>query len=161
MKFKDHFNKNPSQNFNKNSKVLKNLKQFKKPQKLGQRSCKCMIKMKENIIPDEEQRSWDRKWSEEDEKLEFLGVERRREVCLLREIEEIWDKNRENPIYRKIINLDRLRAIEKLSRFKTRLLAIKELIRSYRGSKERFSEQRSLMDRGSQWGDRKFLDWSN
>ena len=46
MKFKDHFNKNPSQNFNKNSKVLKNLKQFQNPQKLGQRSWKCMIKMK-------------------------------------------------------------------------------------------------------------------
>ena len=30
MKFKDHLNKNPSQNFNKNSKVLKNLKQFQK-----------------------------------------------------------------------------------------------------------------------------------
>ena len=44
MKFKVHLNKNPSQNFNKNSKVLKNLKQFQKPQKLGQRSCKCMIK---------------------------------------------------------------------------------------------------------------------
>ena len=36
--FKDHFNKNPSQNLKKNSKVLKNLKQFQKPQKLGQRS---------------------------------------------------------------------------------------------------------------------------
>ena len=46
MKFKDHFNKNPSQNFNKNSKVLKNLKQFQKPRKLGQRSWKCMMKMK-------------------------------------------------------------------------------------------------------------------
>ena len=46
MKFKDHFNKNPSQNFNKNSKVLKNLNQFQKPQKLGQRLWKYMIKMK-------------------------------------------------------------------------------------------------------------------
>ena len=112
MKFKDHFNKNPSQNFNKNSKVLKNLKQFQKPQKLGQRSWKCMIKMKKKIIPDEEQRSWDRKWSEEDEKLEFWVIERRREVCLSREIKENRDRNRENPIYRKIINLDRSRAIE-------------------------------------------------
>ena len=46
MKFKDHLNKNPSQNFNKNSKVLKIFKQFQKPQKLGQRLWKCMIKMK-------------------------------------------------------------------------------------------------------------------
>ena len=46
IKFKDHFNRNLCQNFNKNSKVLKNLKQFQKPQKLGQRSWKCMIKMK-------------------------------------------------------------------------------------------------------------------
>ena len=45
MKFKDHFNKNPSQNLTK-LKILKNLKQFQKPQKLGQRSWKCMIKMK-------------------------------------------------------------------------------------------------------------------
>ena len=30
MKFKDHLNKNTSQNFNKNSKVLKNLNQFQK-----------------------------------------------------------------------------------------------------------------------------------
>ena len=46
MKYKDHLNKNPSQNFNKNSKVLKNFNQFQKPQKLGQRSWICMIKMK-------------------------------------------------------------------------------------------------------------------
>ena len=56
-------------------------------------------------------------------------IERRREVCLSREIEENRNRNRENPIYRKIINLNRLRAIEKLLRFKTRLLAIKELLR--------------------------------
>ena len=31
MKFKDHFNKNQSQNFNKNSKVLKISNNFKKP----------------------------------------------------------------------------------------------------------------------------------
>ena len=41
----------------------------------------------ESIIPDEEQRSWDQKWSEEDEKLEFsvFGSERREK--LLREID--------------------------------------------------------------------------
>ena len=38
-------------------------------------------------------------------------------------------RNHEAPIYREIINLDRIRAIEKLLRFKTRLLAIKELLR--------------------------------
>jgi len=69
-------------------------------------------KDEEKIIPDEEQWSWDRKRSEEDEKLEFWMIERRREVCLSRKIEENWDRNRENPIYRKIINLDRSRAIE-------------------------------------------------
>ena len=69
-------------------------------------------KDEKSIILEEEQRSWDWKWSEEDEKLEFLVIERRREVYPSREIEENWDKNRENPIYRKIINLDRSRAIE-------------------------------------------------
>ena len=106
-------------------------------------------KDEESIILDEEQRSWDRKWSEEDEKLEFWVIKRRRKVSLLREIEENWDRNRENPIYRKIINLDRSKAIKKLSRFKTCILAIEELTRSYQGSNERFSQQKSLMDRGS------------
>ena len=45
-------------------------------------------KDEESIILDEEQRSWDWKWSEEDENLEFWVIERRREVYLSREIKE-------------------------------------------------------------------------
>ena len=57
MKFKDHFNKNPSQNFNKNSKVLKNLNQFQKPPKVRSKIMKIHDKDEESIIPDDEQRS--------------------------------------------------------------------------------------------------------
>ena len=90
-----------------------------------------MIKMKKRSYQMRNEDLETEKKSEEVEKLEFWVNERRREVCLSREIELNRDRNRENPIYRKIINLNRLRAIEKLLRFKTRLLAIKELTRSY------------------------------
>ena len=136
-------------------KILTKTQKFEKSQKISKtpkvrsKIMKMHDKDEESIIPDEEQRSWDRKRSEEDEKLEFWVIKRRREVCLSRGIEENWDRNCENPIYRKIINLDRLRAIEKLSRFKTCLLAIEELTRSYRGSTKRFSQQKSSMDWGS------------
>ena len=40
----------------------------------------------ESIMLDEEQRSWDRKWSEEDEKFEFWVFGRRKEIILSREI---------------------------------------------------------------------------
>ena len=68
----------------------------------------------ESIILDEEQGSWDRKWSEEDEKIEFWVFGRRRETFLLREIGEKRDKNREDPIYRKSQFLDGSRGIENL-----------------------------------------------
>ena len=118
-------------------KILTKTQKFEKSQtisktpKVRSKIMKMHDKAKESIILDKEQGSWDRKWSEEVEKLEFWVIERRREVCLSREIEENRNRNRENPIYRKIINLNWLRAIEKLLRFKTRLLAIKELTRSY------------------------------
>ena len=38
MKFKDHLNKNPSQNFNKKLKNFEIFQPISKPQKLGQRS---------------------------------------------------------------------------------------------------------------------------
>ena len=57
MKFKDHFNKNPSQNFNKNSKVLKNLKQFQKNPKVRSKIMKMHDKAEESIILDKEQGS--------------------------------------------------------------------------------------------------------
>ena len=119
-------------------KILTKSHKFWKSQKISKtrkvrsKIMKMHDKDEESIIPDEEQRSWDRKWSEEDGKLEFWVIERRREVCLSREIEENRDRNRENPIYRKIINLDWSRAIEKLLRFKTYLLAIEEQRKSYR-----------------------------
>ena len=69
-------------------------------------------KEEESIIPDEEQRSWDRKWSEEDEKIEFWVFGRSGEAFLSREIGEKWDRNHEDPIYRKSQFLDRSRAIK-------------------------------------------------
>jgi len=115
MKFKYHSNKNPSQNFNKNSKVLKNLKQFQKPQKLGQRSWKCMIKMKKVSYQVRNKDLETKKEVRKMKSLSFWVTERRREVCLSREIGENWERNCDNSVYRKIINLDRSRAIEKLS----------------------------------------------
>ena len=57
MKFKDHFNKNPSQNFNKNSKVLKKFQPISKTPKVRSKIMKMHGKDEEKIIPDEEQRS--------------------------------------------------------------------------------------------------------
>ena len=57
MKFKDHLNKNPSQNFNKNSKVLKNLNPISKAPKVRSKIMKMHDKDEESIITDEEQRS--------------------------------------------------------------------------------------------------------
>ena len=83
------------------------------------------------------------------------GLEREKwvwEVKSLKSVEwdqgsEIW--NRDGSLYRNLIKLDRSRAIKKLLKFKTRVLSIKELTGSYRGSNKRFSQQRNSMDRGS------------
>ena len=48
MKLKDHLNKNPSQNFNKHSTILKNLKIFQKSQNLG---LNAWIMREKEIIP--------------------------------------------------------------------------------------------------------------
>ena len=42
MRFWTHLNENPSQNFNKNSSILKNPKIFQKPQNLRFKNMKCM-----------------------------------------------------------------------------------------------------------------------
>ena len=51
MKFKDHLNKNPFQNFSKNSKILKNPKNFQKPQNLGLNAWNAWIMREKEIIP--------------------------------------------------------------------------------------------------------------
>ena len=64
-------------------------------------------------------------------------------------------RNHEAPIYREIINLDRTRAIEKLLRFKTRLLAIKELSRGFLSNEAQWIEvpikKLSRRQKVSQW----------
>ena len=48
MRFKDHLNKDPSRNFNKNSTILKNSKSFQKPQNLG---LNAWIMREKEIVP--------------------------------------------------------------------------------------------------------------
>ena len=57
MKFKDHLNKNLSQNFNKNSRILKNFNQFQKTLKVRSKIMNMYDKDEEIIIPEEKQGS--------------------------------------------------------------------------------------------------------
>ena len=66
----------------------------------------------ESIIPEEKQGSWDWKWSDDSEGLEFEVFGSERKENLSREIEGNEWELLMAPFYRNPINLDRSRAIE-------------------------------------------------
>ena len=51
MSIWDHLNKTQPKNFTKISSILKNPKNFQKPQKFRSKSMKCMINERKDIIP--------------------------------------------------------------------------------------------------------------
>ena len=69
-------------------------------------------KGEESIIPDEEHKSWEQKWSEEDEKLKIWVFGLREERSYREKLKEKWIWNREVRIYTNFIIFDRSRAIE-------------------------------------------------
>ena len=128
--FLNPFKQSPSQKFHRNLNNFEYPKDFQKPQKLGKKCMKCMIRWwKEDHTCEKckiKTKEGVGKRFEESERC--LG---RWEVRNDRERVRKWRRNRTDPLYRNFIILDRLRCVERYRALKRSILVVEELSRIY------------------------------